>query len=233
MAKENKSGFKSDSKEEKDKKENVTTKAAEKKNDGKEKKSVNHRMINLTCSGSFRTKNATDEDAEDFDGVVLQVPYCEEEYYVGFAQRQFSVWYPTQKKYKFNFRGLIKLRIDVAEESEGAIICLGKDIKQMGWEELQSLALFKNLREIPYYRVGSLNAAKERAYVVFEERINGKRIFKTTVELRRFRERMIEKEHSETEIDSMVDKALNMVVDPERPEKSYSFFKLPALVVKQ
>lgn len=240
MAKETKDGFKADAKADQkleDKKETVNkktdTKPETEKTENKQKKSSKYKMITLTCSGSFRTKNATDEDAEDFDGVELQVPFCTEEYYIGYAQRQFSVWYPTQKKYKVNFRGLIKIRIDVAEESEGDIICIGKDIKQMDWEDLQSLALYKNLREIPYYRVGSLNAARERAYEVYEEKINGKRIFKTSVELKRFKERMEQKEHTESEIEKMVSESLNMIVDPERPERSYSFFKLPPMVVKE
>ncbi len=188
------------------------------------------KMIELSCTGCMRTKNGTDQDAEDFDA-TFTIPFCEEEYYIGFAQRMFPVWYKTQNKYKFNFRGLINIQIVFAKEVEGDNICIGKDIKELTWEELQYLALYKNLRDIQHYRVGSLLEARERAYENYERIVNGKRVFKTTVELSRFKESMKTKEHTISEIEKMIDKSLNMVVNPDNPSKSYSFAKLPSLIV--
>lgn len=190
------------------------------------------KMLKVKVSGSFRTKIATDDGRHPFEGVEGIIPAGDWEWHITHATRMFPIWLKEDKRFEgVNFEGLIKIRVDEVEEVESTPICLHKDIKALNWDELQSLACYKRLRKIPMYQKGDIRRARENAYEAFEEIVNGKRIFKTPKEVSDFRKRMGEKELNENEIEKMISEALNMVEDPERPDTSYSFLKLPSIYV--
>jgi len=190
------------------------------------------KMWKVTTSGSFRTQVATDKDRHSFDDFEILVPYCDEEFILSFAMRLFPMYLKINKKIKANFEGLIKMHKDDYEEAEGEIPCIGKDIKKMSWEEIQWLACYKRLRDIPSYKSGDIRTAREKAYEEYERIVNGKRVFKNSQQLKKFKEDLLEKGRFPEEIDVIVNKSFNMISDIERPDNSYNFAKLPALIVK-
>jgi hypothetical protein len=190
------------------------------------------KMLEATVSGSFRTEVATDKNRHPFDGVKGIIPAHDWEWHITHAERMLPIWIKADDRYKDkNYEGRIKVWVDDVKEIESEPICLHKDIKKMSWEELMSLACYKKLILIPHYRQGDIRTAREIAYREYEEKINGKRVFRNPKELRQFRERMAEKEISEIEIENMIKQSFNMVVTPDRPDTSYNFVKLPSLYV--
>jgi len=190
-------------------------------------------MLKLKVSGSFKTQPGSDKDRCNFSDVEVIIPLNDWEYHIQHGQRMFPKFLEKNEKYADkNYEGLIKLYVDHVEEIDGEPECLHKDIKQMSWEELQSLACYKKLREIPLYKIGDIRKARERAYEVYTEQVEGRRVFRTVQDLQKFRRNMLaDDKHTETEVDFLIEKSLNMVVDPERPDKSYNFANLPSLYV--
>lgn len=188
-----------------------------------------HKMLKVTVSGSFRTEVATDKNRFNFDGVTGLMPFCEDDYVIGHACRMFPIWLKNDKKIKANYEGLVKLHVDSWEEAEGKPICIGKDIKEMSWEELQSLACYKKLREIPLFKQGDLRSAREKAYERYCSAVLGKRVIKTNKELNDFKKELSDKGISD--IEPYLAKELNMVKTDD-PSKSYNFAKLPSIVIE-
>lgn len=190
------------------------------------------KMLKAKCSGRFRTKIATDDGLCEFSDFEVVIPNHEREWHITHAMRMFPVYRENHPKYKDKpYFGIIKLRVDSVEEVEDDVLCLHKNIKDMNWVELQSLACYKKLRGIPLYKKGDIYNAREDAYREYEEKINGKRIFTSQKEIDDFRRKQEEKELTPAEISLLMSNSLNMVVDPERPDQSYSFSNLPDLFV--
>jgi len=190
------------------------------------------KMLKATVSGSFRTQIATDKDRHQFSNVSGIIPAHDWEYHIQHAMRMFPIWIENDKNFEdVNFEGIIKLRVDNVEEVDSEPTCLHKNIKELSWEDLQSLACYKKLREIPLYKKGDIRRAREKAYEKYEEIVNGKRVFKTKKQLKDFKSKMEEQGLIEGEINRMISDALNMITDDENPEKSYNFTKLPDLYV--
>ena len=198
------------------------------------------KMIKLRVSGSFKTVIASDKDRMNFENVEIVMPYCDEEYYIQHAQRMFPIFVKKVAKYaKMNYEGLIKLYVDEETEASGKPLCIGKNIKEMTWEELQSMACYFKIREIPLYKSGDLRKARERAYELHEEKVTGRRVFKSDVDLAQFRERvkqeglrrMLTNAEIEKEVSDRLENALMMIVDKRNPHTSYNFAKLPAIVI--
>ena len=198
------------------------------------------KMLEISVSGSFKTQVASDKERQNFDNIKITMPFCDEDYYIQFSQRLFPIYLRKDKRYnEKNYEGLIKIYIDAVEEMGGKPLCVGKDIKLMTWEELQSLSCYKKIREIPLYKIGDLRHARERAYIRYEEQVNGRRVFRTEQEIIKFKDsvtqellrlQMNERE-IELDISKRLSKALSLVVDPNNPMNSYSFMKLPPIVV--
>ena len=211
--------------------ENMTTEPKVEKKAESEK--AKHKMMLLTLSGSFKTQPGSDVDRCQYNNVKGVVEFAEYEYYIQFGTRMLPVWLAKDKRYMdTNYEGRIKVYVDDSKEVEGTPICLGKDIKEMTWEELMSLACFRKLREIPLYKDGDIRKARERAYIIYEEKINGRKILKNAQELKKFKEKLEQAEYSEVEIEKRVGECLNLTQDEINPIKSYNFAKLPPMIVK-
>jgi hypothetical protein len=189
-------------------------------------------MLKMSVSGSYKTQPASDKDRKQFSDIEGVTPFADHDYYITFAQRIFPVWRDKDEKLKdINYEGLIKIYVDDVEEIEGTPLCLHKNIKKMTWEELQSLACYKKLREIPLYKKGDIRMAREVAYEQYERQVNGKKVLKSTNDLKNFREKLEQKEMTPEEIEVRLSKTFNMTKDSLDPSKSYDFAKLPALYV--
>lgn len=207
------------------------------------KKADKMKMLKATVSGSFKTQPGSDKDRCNFSDIQGIMVFEEYDYYITFAQRMFPLWLEKNKEYKGkNYEGLIKIYVDDVEEIESIPICLHKDIKQMTWAELMSLACYKKLREIPLYKSGDIRKARETAYARYEEKVNGKLVIRTEPDMKRFKEKLIERlvtlgdllegaEVSAEQLEEALKKCHNMTLNAIDPTKSYNFAKLSPLFV--
>jgi len=198
-------------------------------------------MLKVTVSGSFRTEAGTDKKRYNFTKITGVMPDCPEEYILSHAMRMFPVWKNETKALDgINFDGIIKLYIDNVEEVDGEPLCVGKDIKEMTWEELQSMACYLMIREIPLYRSGALRSAQEKAYEMYQAKVLDKRVFKTAQDISRFKDDlrrnlealMVSEQETNRRVDEAVEKGFSMLTDPHNPQNSYSFAKLPSIFIK-
>lgn len=192
-------------------------------------------MKKITVSGSFRTSPSTDRNRHDFSGVEVIIPNCKEDWIVPHTMRMFPIAKNTNKQLDGkSFNGLIKIYVDGVEEVEGTPDCCGKMLKTLTWEELQSLACVMYMREIPLYRQGSLRAAQEKAYELWQRDVNKRRIFRTVRDISHFKETlrrnlealMLTNEAVEERVKEEVGKAFSMIVNPQNLQESYNFSKV-------
>ena len=199
-------------------------------------------MVKLSCSGSFKTQPGTDKDRVSFFGVEIEVPKQSEEnedHYLPMAMRMFPIAMRNNKNIKDkNFEGIIKLYVDTVSDANGEPLCAGKDIKEMNWEDLQSLACALRIREIPMYHQGSLRGAQEKSYELYQKIIKKRRVYKSPLDKKKVRERLQRMWKNKYDMQDELDQAIkeemkkgfDMTINPQNKEMSYSFVKLPALV---
>jgi len=203
----------------------------------------NTRMIELTVSGTIMTEIGTDKGAVPFNGIKVKIPACDEEYHTQHAKRMMWIVAKTDKKLeKIPFRGLIQIYVDSWEKCEGGPACLDKDVKEMDWLELQHMACCLKVREIPLYLNGSIRNAREKAYETYMKVIKKRKVLKSGKDRkiiaekvhRRFAAELANGDITNAELEFKVqdelNKAFNMIVDPNNKENSYSYARLPKLV---
>lgn len=203
-------------------------------------------MLRLYVSGSVKTEVASDKNRMQIDNVKIDIPYCDEKYFKTFAERMLPIYIKKDNRYKKkNYEGRIKIYIDKVEEFDGKPLCIGKNIKEMNWEELQSLACYlqpkaRDMMSIPLFRGGDLRAAREKAYELYVRHIQGRRVFKSEVDITQFKDRMFQQgmrmQMTDSEIKADINKkmenSLSMVVNPKDPKNSYKFRDLPPIVIE-
>jgi hypothetical protein len=203
----------------------------------------NTKMIELTVSGTIRTEIGTDKGSVPFNGVKMQIPECSEEYYTQHAKRMMWITAREDKALKkISFQGLIQIYVDKAEKCEGTPSCVDKDVKEMEWLDLQLLACCLKVREIPMYLNGSIRNAREKAYETYMKVIKKKKVLKSGKDKKIISEKVhrrfaaelangdINNADLEFKVQDELDKAFNMVVDPNNRENSYSYANLPPLI---
>lgn len=203
-------------------------------------------MRKVMCSGSFRTSPATDRNRHDFSHVEVLIPQMvvdikdAEQYVIQHTQRMFPIAKTKNKSLEGkSFNGLIKIYIDSVEDVEGEPTCCGKALKSLEWEELQELACMMNFREIPLLRQGSLRAAQEKAYELWQSRIFKKRIFRTQKDINQFKDQLrrnyelllLQPDESDRRVEEEVAKGFSMIVNPGNPSESYSFSKVDEIII--
>ncbi len=197
-------------------------------------------MTKLKVSGYFRTE-ALDKNSVTFSDLEVIVPHRNEEFFKRDAQRMLPVYLKQNKKLRdYRYEGFISVYVDDIEDFEGKPLCVGKDIKEMSWEELQSLSCYLNIREIKLYRDGELREAREGAYMHYQKKILGKRVFKHEVEVSRFEDE--ERQRGERlrlspievkeRVDHVISNAFMMIDYPNDFKKSYNYAKLAPLVIE-
>jgi hypothetical protein len=139
-------------------------------------------MMKVTCSGAF-VSNGENIDFQDFEMVM---PECPDEWVQTAAMhrsfaRLASVHFkkPVESIYSLYVtdvkRGLTTKNKEGKETKlEPSII--GKNIKDLTWEELQEFAIMFCLREVPLWRKGDLRQARIKAYKSYVKEIMGQDI---------------------------------------------------------
>lgn len=129
-------------------------------------------LLRVTISGDFRTNGKNGSEIVDFENVVGVMPFCEEDFIMFNVQnRMLQLWLKADKRYTQHFEMMRTVHIDNVETIEGEPEIVGKNIKEMSWEELQILAAYKHLRNIPAYRTTDLRYAREVAYCEYSRLI--------------------------------------------------------------
>lgn len=131
----------------------------------------------VTVSGDYRTGTKVGSDVIDFEGVVGKMPDCPEDFIMFHVQnRMLPIWIKADKRYPQRFEMMRTVYIDKVERVQSVPAIIGKNIKELSWEELQELAVLKNLRHIPPYRSTDLRSAREVSYLEYSEHILGNKI---------------------------------------------------------
>jgi len=134
-------------------------------------------MLKVTISGDYRTSGGVHGDVVDFENVVGIMPECSEDWIQSHVMNRFiGQWLKADSRYPARFNSRRTCYIDKVEKVAGNASCIGKDIKSLNWDELQELAVIKNLFQIPLIHATDLRAARETAYLQYSEKVLGKKI---------------------------------------------------------
>jgi hypothetical protein len=197
------------------------------------------KLLKILVSGSFRTEPAKDTNRMPFNGIEITAPFVSEEYYTQVSQRLFPIYLRKNKEFaKVNFEGLIKIFVDSVKEVEGELSFVNKDIKEMSWEELQDMACYFGLREVPLYQIGELRTAREKAYEIYMKVIKKRKVIKSALDMKILKENVrtrcqtlgMDESETQEEIKKSMENIFDMSVDPNNLEKSYNYAKLPSLI---
>lgn len=197
-------------------------------------------MTKLKVSGYFKTEPGTDKNSCVFDNLEIIIPHTNYQFFQRDAMRLLPIALLNDKRYKEKrYEGYSRLDVDGESEIEGKPICVGKNVKEMSWEELQDLSCLYSIREVRLFKSVSLREAREDAYRLYNERVLKKRVFKYEAQVLRYQEderQRGERQHADPmevneRIAKVVENSYNMTVYPDNPEKSYSFAKQPAIII--
>lgn len=141
------------------------------------------KALEVTVSGSYKTANGDIVDFEDVKGVIPEVD--EEHAKMHVRSRYASEWVRNAKDK--NGDKLFKSRIDMMRQVfvddmkpvKGDFSYVGKNIKEMSYEELQDLATAKDLRTIPLPKHISgvdLREMRTKAYLDYSDKVLGRKI---------------------------------------------------------
>lgn len=131
-------------------------------------------MLRITVSGDYRTNGGKEGNIVDFENVVGIMPDCnldENGILSHVKARYLAQWVKDDKRYTARFASARTTYIDKVEKVAGTPSCIGKDIKSLSWEELQDLAVLKNLLRIPLEHSVDLREARETAYLEYSKLI--------------------------------------------------------------
>jgi hypothetical protein len=142
------------------------------------------KLLQVTISGYYKTAN---KNEVDFDNVTGIMPYVEEEFAFAAARNRY-VWLWVQnatrgdgsKKYPQRMDATRQTFIDDIKEIHGKPLSyVGKDIKEMSYDELQDLAVANDLRTVPLPKTASgssLREMREAAYLAYHDVVLGRKI---------------------------------------------------------
>ena len=142
-----------------------------------------HEFLEFTISGSYYNSK---KEIVDFDNIKGKIPVCDEENGVGsmhvrgrFAAR----WIKDAKdandepRYPERVHKLRQVHIDDVQPATGEYSFSGKNIKELNVNEMQELAVAKDLRFIPLPEAGyDLRDMRTRTYVAYAEKVLKKKI---------------------------------------------------------
>jgi len=136
------------------------------------------KALKVTISGSYKTAQGDIIDFEDVSGVI---PFVDEDHaFMHIKSRHAASWIKSmlkengEKMYGERIEKIRQVFMDDIEEVKADFSYVGKDIKQMSYDELQDLATAKDLRYIPlpkFVSGFSLRETRVRAYVAYSDKI--------------------------------------------------------------
>lgn len=130
------------------------------------------RALHYKVSGTYRDGKA---DLHDYqvEGILPYNDYdvCE----MHLQSRYVGRWIKDNPEYKAVVRHLRSVFVDDVQEIDHDFSFVGKDVREMSFDELQDLAVYKDLRLIPSER-GDLREARAKAYADYMDKINGNKL---------------------------------------------------------
>lgn len=149
----------------------------------KRKAAAHDDFLEFTISGSYYNSK---KEKIDFDKVVGKIPYCDEDNGVGsmhvrgrFAAKWIkeAVGEDGKPKYPDRIDKLCQVFVDDVSEVGGDLSYVGKNIKDLSLDEMQELAVAKDLRFIPLPQTGmSKRDMLVRTYVAYADKVLNKTI---------------------------------------------------------
>ena len=145
-----------------------------------EKAVAKTKAYKMTISGSYLSSKG---EPVDFEKVVGYVPLAEMQYAEAMVRARYAeMWIKKSEKYTDRVQIMREVYVDSAEETTYDFSYIGKDIKELSYEELQDVATAKGLRAIPLYKTGGLRSGRTIAYAVYSSKIGGKKLTKEKAE---------------------------------------------------
>ncbi len=143
----------------------------QKKQQAKTESKAGIKAYSVTISGSFRSAA---NEVFDFSDVTGHIPYCSEKLLSSVVVARYAyMWLLKQNKLPNRVYSIRDVHIDDASVVKShPFSFVGKDIRDMSFEELQDVATSKNIREIPLFKSMSLREAIVKAYGIYAERVN-------------------------------------------------------------
>lgn len=142
-----------------------------------------HKFLEFTISGCYYNSR---KETIDFEDVKGKIPYCDEENGVGsmHVRSRYAVkWIKEavdskgEKLYPERIEKIRQVFIDDVQPATGTLSFVGKNIKELSIDEMQELAVAKDLRFIPIPGKGlSKRDMLIRAYVAYAEKVLFKKI---------------------------------------------------------
>lgn len=136
--------------------------------------------LKITISGSYYNSA---KEIVDYEGVTGIVPKNDEDIAKYHVMSRFApIWINAavgadgKKLYPARVESLRKVYVSDCEEVEADLSFYGKDIKQMTEDEVQDLAVFCDLRAVPFKQLLSgsdVRAQREAAYIAYSDKALG------------------------------------------------------------
>jgi len=133
-------------------------------------------MLKIAASGAYYTGGgARGKETVDYENVTGIIPVIDKDrVQQAVMWRMIQIWISKDARYTKRFDLLRVCYIDKIEDVDGKPEIIGKDVKELDWEGLQDLAVWKDLRKIPNYKTSDLRTAREIAYLEYSRLIGNK-----------------------------------------------------------
>lgn len=129
----------------------------------------------IIASGSYRiAKN----DIVSFSDLEVIIPFNDIDVVEQALIKRFApmMIMKNSKRFPDRLKTIREVFIDEIEEIDHKFSFYSKDIKKMEYEELMDLAAAYHLYTIPLYKKTSIRVAREKAYLVYSDKVLGKEI---------------------------------------------------------
>lgn len=143
----------------------------------------NDKMLKFTITGSYYNSK---KEIIDFDGVEGVIPFCDEDNGVGsmhVRDRYARKWVRDAKKadgeprYPDRIHKMRQVHIDDVQATKGTLSFVGKNIKDLSIDEMQDLAVSKDLRGVPLPEEGmSRRDVLVRCYAAYSDKVLKKEV---------------------------------------------------------
>lgn len=127
----------------------------------------------VSISGNYQ---AYDGDYVDFANLSGAIPCEEYSDVASLTSARYALMWLQKSKPAKTIKRIRVVYLETHDEAEAEFSFLGKDIREMSFEELQDLAAFTGLRGIPLYKKMSLEEARRKAYGLYAKIILNKQI---------------------------------------------------------
>lgn len=123
----------------------------------------------VTASGDYATEDYKRVDFSGLQGIIPAVDRDLAEQ--ALRMRYAPMWLSQSEKYTQRMKKLRGCFMDSMEEIDYEFSYVGKDVKELSYEELQDLATALQLRRVPLYKKSSLQETRRIAYVEYSNKL--------------------------------------------------------------